>query len=218
MDPNVTLLSQGAEARIYKAPFGSIVGSCIVKERFTKTYRHPVLDERINKKRTVLESRCLLKALRSGIDAPTIYLIDPLRNLIYMEYIPGETVKAFFNREMTNDTKRNELSIRIGESLAKLHTADVIHGDLTTSNLMLREGTQSVVFIDFGLSFISGLAEDKAVDLYVLERALSSTHPKSHILLDAILKEYFLKVKDGKGIAKKLDEVRLRGRKRDQTG
>ncbi|KAI8617227.1 protein kinase putative [Chytriomyces sp. MP71] len=210
------LVSQGAEARIYTASFGS--RECIVKERFAKTYRHPILDERINKKRTVLEARCLLKALRSGIDAPAIYLIDPERNLIYMEYIAGETVKAFFRRELSDAEKRSVISERIGVSLAKLHNVDVIHGDLTTSNMMLREGSQTVVFIDFGLSFVSGLAEDKAVDLYVLERALASTHPQSGILLDTILKSYFKNVKDSKGILKKLEDVRLRGRKRDQTG
>ncbi|KAJ3087307.1 TP53 regulating kinase, partial [Physocladia obscura] len=98
------------------------------------------------------------------------------------------------------------ISRKIGEGLGKLHNADIIHGDLTTSNLMLRAESLSLVFIDFGLSFVSSLAEDKAVDLYVLERALASTHPQSHVLLEEILKSYFKTTRDSKNIRKKLDE------------
>ncbi|KAJ3071162.1 TP53 regulating kinase [Podochytrium sp. JEL0797] len=213
----MSLISQGAEARVFKSSFG-LREHCIVKERFRKTYRHPVLDEKLSKRRTILEARCLLKAKKSGIDAPAVYLVDPVQSLIYMEFVEGETMKAFFNRELENEEKRNEVSTKIGASLAKLHNAEVIHGDLTTSNMMLRDSNASVVFIDFGLSFVSGLTEDKAVDLYVLERALASTHPKSHILLEAILAAYFKTCKDGKSVLNKLEDVRLRGRKRDQTG
>ncbi|KAJ3083817.1 Serine/threonine protein kinase [Rhizoclosmatium globosum] len=213
----MTLLSQGAEARVFKTSFG-LKEVCIVKERFRKTYRHPVLDEKLSKRRTILEARCLVRAKKCGIDAPAVYLVDPVKSLIYMEFVEGETMKAFFNRELNDHAKRNEISTKIGTSLAKLHNADVVHGDLTTSNMMLRAGTESVVFIDFGLSFVSNLTEDKAVDLYVLERALASTHPQSHVLLDAILASYFKDVKDSKQVLKKLEDVRLRGRKRDQTG
>lgn len=67
----------------------------------------------------------------------------------------------------------------IGRSIASMHAIDVIHGDLTTSNMLLRSTTPpSIVLIDFGLSYVSSLVEDKAVDLYVLERALASTHPE----------------------------------------
>lgn len=86
-----------------------------------------------------------------------------------------------------------------------MHSIDVIHGDLTTSNMLLRTPAAStsqttseprVVLIDFGLSYISTLPEDKAVDLYVLERALASTHPepedrrKEDRFIERILKGY----------------------------
>lgn len=103
----------------------------------------------------------------------------------------------------------------IGREIGKMHLVDVIHGDLTTSNMMLRHpstlkertyGSQLVspsfsylpiislsfgqVLIDFGLSYISTLVEDKAVDLYVLERAFSSTHPDSEPMFAAVLGSY----------------------------
>ena len=82
-----------------------------------------------------------------------------------------------------------------------MHAIDVIHGDLTTSNMLLRSTSPpSIVLIDFGLSYVSSLVEDKAVDLYVLERALASTHPeeegkrKEDTYIEQILRAYAGKV------------------------
>ncbi|KAG6811220.1 hypothetical protein H0H92_008481 [Tricholoma furcatifolium] len=117
----------------------------------------------------------------------------------------------------------------IGIQLAKMHSADVIHGDLTTSNMMLRHPSTfhsddhniptELVLIDFGLSYVSTLVEDKAVDLYVLERAFSSTHPDSEPLFASVLSAYGQHVgKEWHAISKRLDDVRLRGRKRSMVG
>ena len=95
----------------------------------------------------------------------------------------------------------------IGSIVANLHNANIIHGDLTTSNFLLQPKSESIEFadsdelsdaliivkiiknpcliycIDFGLSYMSSLIEDKAVDIYVLKRALISTHPNSDELV-----------------------------------
>jgi len=119
---------------------------------------------------------------------------------------------------------QSELMELIGAEIAKMHLVDVIHGDLTTSNMMLRRKTSSdsasqLVLIDFGLSYVSSLVEDKAVDLYVLERAFASTHPNSEPLFASVLKAYEVRSgKEWKAIGHKLDEVRLRGRKRSMVG
>jgi TP53 regulating kinase-like protein len=55
-------------------------------------------------------------------------------------------------------------------------TEGVIHGDLTTSNMIYKDG--QIYLIDFGLSYVKNSIEDRAVDLYVLERAFISTHPQ----------------------------------------
>jgi len=111
----------------------------------------------------------------------------------------------------------------IGSEIAKMHKAEVIHGDLTTSNIMLRHpssrGRAEIVLIDFGLAYVSNLVEDKAVDLYVLERAFSSTHPASEPLFALVLQGYAAQAgKDWKLIKNRLDDVRLRGRKRSMVG
>ena len=66
------------------------------------------------------------------------------------------------------------------------------------------------VLIDFGLAYNSNLVEDKAVDLYVLERAFSSTHPDSEPLFASVLKAYQRKMgKEWAAIAKRLDDGKL---------
>lgn len=66
------------------------------------------------------------------------------------------------------------------------------------------------VLIDFGLAFTSATAEDKAVDLYVLERAFASTHPSSESLFGAVLDAYWKATGNGwEKISKTLDEGEL---------
>ncbi len=114
------------------------------------------------------------------------------------------------------------LAIEMGGVIAKMHATDVIHGDLTTSNILRYENksNNALVMIDFGLSFISSLAEDKGVDLYVLERAFLSTHPNTEDIFKIFLASYVdaLGSKASQSTIHKLDEVRLRGRKREMIG
>lgn len=115
-----------------------------------------------------------------------------------------------------------ELAERMGQILARMHDEDVIHGDLTTSNILLRRGPEDgeleLVLIDFGLSYSSALPEDKGVDLYVLEKAFLSTHPNTEELFEKLLKSYAASSSKSSAVIKKLDEVRLRGRKRSMVG
>lgn len=137
-----------------------------------------------------------------------------------MEHIlNAETVKDFIKKCLCPETLE-KLAIEIGSNIGKLHSAGIIHGDLTTSNILIRNGDVTrLSMIDFGLSFMNPSAEDKGVDLYVLERALLSTHPESNEIFEVILKSYAQwNVKDAKETLRKLDEIRLRGRKRSMVG
>ncbi|ERE71565.1 solute carrier family 13 member 3 [Cricetulus griseus] len=111
------------------------------------------------------------------------------------------------------------LARRIGQTLARMHDEDLIHGDLTTSNMLLKRPLEQlhIILIDFGLSFVSGLPEDKGVDLYVLEKAFLSTHPHTEAVFEACLKSYGASSRKSSPVLKKLDEVRLRGRKRSMV-
>ncbi|XP_054883337.1 EKC/KEOPS complex subunit TP53RK [Poeciliopsis prolifica] len=218
------LLTQGAEARVYRAEF--LGKPTIIKERFPKLYRHPELDDKLNSRRTAHEVRSILRCRKAGIPVPAVYFVDYKHHCIFLEDIVGSsTLRDHINSAQRNscaDRGLHQLAERVGQVLAKMHDENVVHGDLTTSNMLLWRGTAAaepqVVFIDFGLSYISALAEDKGVDLFVLERAFLSTHPNTDVLFEKLLKSYAATSKMSAAVIKKLDEVRLRGRKRSMVG
>ena len=91
---------------------------------------------------------------------------------------------------VADEARGRAVSRAIGTSLGKMHDAAVVHGDLTTSNIMVKDtpGVEpgfQIVMIDFGLATMQPGIEDKAVDLYVLERAFISTHPGCEIIVNA---------------------------------
>ena len=112
------------------------------------------------------------------------------------------------------------LAAKIGTTLGAMHEKNIIHGDLTTSNMLLKRPVEELqlVIIDFGLSYIENVVEDKGVDLYVLERALLSTHPNTEELFQAILQAYEKSYSGSEEVIKKYEEVRQRGRKRTMVG
>jgi TP53 regulating kinase-like protein len=271
-----TLISQGAEARIWKIPSFTATPTttatatdnatssssmtsmtsmkmktitAVAKERFTKAYRHAILDERLTKHRCRAEARILEKCLkRGGMDVPKVYQIQG--PVLYLEFIEGVTVRDYLlslhtactdtdtdtNTNHTGDNSNNgdnknqssssnnekeqtqaqDMARHIGTTVGKLHSLGIVHGDLTTSNMMLRSEQKqaakddddddddgdgvdntgmtssstrtktsipapkkknNLTLIDFGLGKNTESAEERAVDLYVLERALLSTHP-----------------------------------------
>ncbi|CAB9515730.1 KEOPS complex subunit BUD32 [Seminavis robusta] len=241
-----TLISQGAEARIWKIP-GTTVK--VAKERFSKAYRHPTLDEKLTKSRCRAEGRILEKCRNPKdsnlvIDVPQVLRIEP--PVLYLEFLEGLTVREYLEDHLLlslkddDDTEKaselHQLAQQIGSMVGKLHTLGCIHGDLTTSNMMLR-GSQpqskraktendnnvskhKITLIDFGLAKNTTSAEERAVDLYVLERALTSTHPKlPQSFLETIMESYKLEPKKAaEATLQRLEQVRLRGRKRECFG
>ncbi|XP_061487380.1 EKC/KEOPS complex subunit TP53RK [Rhineura floridana] len=216
------LVQQGAEARVYRGRF--LDRPTVMKHRFPKRYRHPVLEERLSRRRTTQEARSLLRCRRTGISAPVVYFVDYVSNCIYLEdIVDSTTVRDYIISEQQSTNGPSNLFLlaeKIGEILARMHDEDLVHGDLTTSNMLLRPPIEKMelILIDFGLSFISALPEDKGVDLYVLEKAFLSTHPNTEALFEALLKKYSAASKKSALVIKKLDEVRLRGRKRSMVG
>jgi len=153
-----------------------------------------------------------------------------------IEWIEGRTIRACLDdflhhledqgATLEDSAELKDLMKRVGHAVGRLHDIGIIHGDLTTSNLMLRhakeEATQNlegdVYLIDFGLATTSSQDEDQAVDLYVLERAFGSTHPQAEGLFKEVLKSYEQSFRRGKTVLKRLEDVRQRGRKKSMLG
>ncbi|KAL5561722.1 hypothetical protein UlMin_031469 [Ulmus minor] len=216
---SLVLLKQGAEARVFESTF--VGRKSIVKERFSKKYRHPTLDSKLTLKRLNAEARCMTKARRLGVTTPVLYFVDPVQHSLTSEYVEGPSVKDIFLEFGLHGVvgeRLDDIATQIGNAIAKLHDGGLIHGDLTTSNMLIRNDTNQLVLIDFGLSFTSTLPEDKAVDLYVLERALLSMHSSCGNVMDRILAAYRKSSKQWSSTLNKLAQVRQRGRKRTMVG
>lgn len=238
MVEELKILKQGAEAKLYICNY--LGKPSLIKERFKKNYRHPDLDTSITKERMKNEARSIVRCKTAGVKTPALYLVDFERRRIYMQHFENSiTVKDFIInlKSSNNQGDINTLDVyahKIGEVIRKMHENNIIHGDLTTSNMLLVERNPSnelenskwlnntninLVLIDFGLSFIDSSTEDKGVDLYVLERALISTHNEYPDLFSKIFEAYKNYSKNNiKEIISKYEDVRARGRKRTMVG
>ncbi len=166
-----TLFKKGAEASLYLADWHS--RKVVVKVRAPKRYRPEALDEQIRSYRTVHEPQLMHEAKAAGVSTPLIYLINVPDASITMEFVEGQQIKQLLNK--VPQGKRQELCLRIGELIGKLHRQGLIHGDLTTSNMILSP-EDKIFFVDFGLGEKNSELEAEGVDLHLMKRALQSTH------------------------------------------
>ena len=257
VSPPPEIIALGAEAHLYRTHFLTPIRPCALKFRPSKPYRHPILDKRLTRHRVLSEARIMLKLRREGIAVPGLLSLEwegggeaKGGGWIMMEWIDGKNVKegiimAKSERAHGNDLDEAiaSLMVKIGRAVGRMHEVGVVHGDLTTSNMMLRmqQGSNQdvngdhpppsssfecrrllsdgeIVLIDFGLAGQSVQDEDKAVDLYVLERAFGSTHPEAEEQFQQVLRAYSHSYKGAKIVLKRLEDVRMRGRKKSMVG
>ena len=205
------IIGRGAEALLIKRQ------DSLIKRRIKKGYRHERLDLFLRNSRTRHEARILERASKV-ILVPKVKTVDGSKKFapeteIEMEFVDGKVLSKWLGKFSLD--KSLKICREIGKNTAKLHDADIIHNDLTTSNMIVRNPSLSapnVYFIDFGLSFHSARIEDKAVDLHLLQEALKSRHFENY-------KEYFNAVIQGYNISKnaslvteRLKKVEARGR------
>ena len=241
--PNIplTVVSQGAEAIVFATDTHPYSGDkpLIIKYRPKKSYRHAKIDAQITRLRSTGEARFMYKLNKLGVPAPMLVACDFDHGIIWMEKVGGRlplgeasSLKNWLwhlERLGSNCVDEDVAQVlnEVGELVGKLHLNDMVHGDLTTSNVMLDNGHPCL--IDFGLGDHLSLAEDRAVDLYVLERAVNSTHSVYAEQYNQWFHQGYERIhteeKYRKGSAKrfketmrKLEDVRLRGRKRSMIG
>jgi N6-L-threonylcarbamoyladenine synthase/protein kinase Bud32 len=198
------LIYRGAEAELWKSEY--LGYPAVEKHRLPKTYRIKEIDDRIRRERIVLETNMLVNA-KKAVKTPHVFDVDLEKNSLLMEFIDGDKIKDLFLRE--GGIRR--VSKKIGESIARLHSIDIVHGDLTTSNMILSEKGE-IYFIDFGLAVKSDKTEDKAMDLVVFKKMLQSTHYKHFSEIWAAFLDGYLGYKKAGGIVKKITEIEKRAR------
>ena len=193
-------IAQGAEAVLW------LDKQRILKERLKKGYRIPEIDEKLRKFRTRREAKVLQRLQNLEFPSPHLQDFCDKRMSITMDFVAGEKLK-----DVLSHNNVDILANSIGENIAKLHDNNIVHGDLTTSNMIL--SNEKVNFIDFGLSSFSDKVEDKAVDLFLLDRALESTHLDLHpAIFDKVLTAYKKCNEDATAVLERLQAVKNRGR------
>jgi len=202
------LIAKGAEADLVLREWNGL--KTLHKIRKPKGYRHPELDSRLRRSRTKAEADIIHRAKLSGVPTPLLYHVDPDDAVIVMEYVDGVNVRDAVDR--LTDEERRILFIRIGGYAGMLHGAGIIHGDLTTSNI-LKQGDK-LVFIDFGLAEVSTEVEKRGVDLNLMNRMLTSTHYRYQEQLLAAFVEGYRETLGGEAeeALTRMGEVAKRGR------
>ena len=192
----MVLIRKGAEAELFLENWHGL--RVIRKARKAKAYRLPGLDLKIRRSRTGREAQIMHDAKLAGVPTPIIFMVDVEATTIIMEYVEGSLVKEFLHT--LSPVKRVKLCRRLGRLIGRLHRNKIIHGDLTTSNMILTERGK-IFLIDFGLAEYSEELEKRGVDLLLVKRAFYSTHY-------SCAKECFKAVTDG--YAKEMGEEACR--------
>lgn len=193
------ILGSGAEAVIYRDENGDVV-----KERISKAYRIPQIDEKLRGARTRREAKVLQKLGAAKVPVPILKNMDDKNMKITMAFVNGRKV-----RDIIHDSPAS-LSKEIGKKIGLLHAQDIIHSDLTTSNMIF---DNEVHLIDFGLSFFSAKVEDKAVDLHLFRQALESKHHEIwQECFASAIEGYKSSYGSASEVISRLDTVEKRGR------
>jgi TP53 regulating kinase-like protein len=205
----IILYKRGAEADLYLDEWYD--RKVIIKMRVPKSYRHPKLDLKLRTSRTIREAEILHEAKKTSVPTPTIYFVDEEQAKLVIEYIEGTRIKEHLEKLKHIDL--NIICQDIGMKIGLLHKAGLIHGDLTTSNMIITRD-QKIFLIDFGLSFHSQDNEDRGIDIHLMKRALNSTHYKSaNICMKSIINGYSKIMKrDIRKILDRVNEIEDRGR------
>ena len=195
-------IARGAEAVLIRK------GDSLVKRRIPKGYRHPALDEMIRTRRTRREAKILDKASKM-INSPKLIKMDDKKAEIEMEFVEGKVLSDYLDKLPLKEALK--VCFDMGSEIGLLHNMDIIHGDLTTSNMILKG--DKISLIDFGLGFHSKRAEDKAVDLRLLNQALKSRHfERCEAYYEQVIKGYKVTSNEDKKVLEQLKKVEARGR------
>ncbi|MFB6200092.1 MAG: KEOPS complex kinase/ATPase Bud32 [Candidatus Nanohaloarchaea archaeon] len=188
---------KGAEATV------KISDSEVEKQRKQKKYRHPEIDNRIRDERTEMEKKLMQEARQHNVNVPETEKKD--KHSLKIQKIDGQPLKQVVNQ-------KTEQVRQLGEQVALLHSINIIHGDLTTSNVIIEKETEKPFLIDFGLAFRSERAEDKAVDIHLFKQVLESSHPEKAGKAWKQFLDGYREYSEAEKVLEQLKEVEKRGR------
>ena len=200
------LLKRGAEAELRTTTYLGL--AAVEKARVSKGYRLAALDDELRKARIVMETRLIAEARSAGVSVPILYDIDLQDTRIVMEYVEAPTAKEVLE---AGGPYALRVAREVGRVVGRLHRAGIAHGDLTTSNMLVRGG--QIVMIDFSLGAKDDGLEARGVDLHLLREALTSAHARATVYYREILRGYRVVLGPAADkVVAKVKEIESRGR------
>lgn len=196
----------GAEAVILKSKF--LGENSVIKLRIPKGYRRNEVDSLIRRRRTQVEANLMNRVKELGVRTPIVYYLDLEKCLLVLEYIKGILLREYLK---LNPESWRKIAIEMGSAIGRMHEEDIVHGDLTTSNVFY--SNSKLIFFDFGLGEFSKEVESKAVDIELLNRVFHSSHPEIHKrFMKVFLKSYIEAYRGGREVIDRFKKIRLMGR------
>ncbi|MEM5829987.1 MAG: KEOPS complex kinase/ATPase Bud32 [Candidatus Aenigmatarchaeota archaeon] len=193
------IIYQGAEAIIEK------IDEKIIKKRIEKSYRLKELDEKIRRERNKKEIKLLKEVRRIGINVPRV--LEENDFWFSMEFVDGKKLKEFLN-----ENNYKEIATELGKIIGILHKNNIVHGDLTLSNLII-DKENKIWLIDFGLGEFTTSLEKKAEDLLTLVYSVKSSFST---FAEEFIKIFFESYKEfyseGEKVVERMNKILQRGR------
>ena len=210
------VIYRGAEADLLRGRWCGL--DAIFKFRRPFVYRLKVLDDAIRRQRTVREAEMIHDAKRSGVRTPILYFVDARNALIVMQWVKGRRLKEAVSSLTSEGLSR--IFAELGGEVARLHASGIMHGDLTTSNVLLESddgesNKDGLTLIDFGLAIRTTRLEDRAVDLRLVKETLTGAHSDvASKAYSALLEGYGGEVGSGevRAVTRQVAEIERRGR------
>ena len=209
------VIYRGAEADLLRGWWCGL--DAVFKFRRPFIYRLKVLDDAIRRQRTAREAEMIHDAKRSGARTPLLYFVDPANALIVMQWVKGRRLKEAVSSLPPEGLER--VFAELGGEVARLHASGIMHGDLTTSNVLLdnddRSDDNELTLIDFGLAIRTTRLEDRAVDLRLVKETLTGAHSEvASKAYAALLEGYGGEVGPGevRAVTRQVAEIERRGR------
>jgi Kae1-associated kinase Bud32 len=182
--------------------------AAVEKVRLPKAYRHERLDDEIRRARIRTEARLMAEARRLGISVPILYDVDLARHRLVMEYVDGPQVKEVLQKRLADPAP---VARAVGRLAGTLHANGIVHGDLTTSNMLWRDGR--IHAIDLSMGEKTDSVESQGVDLRLLKEAWTSAHFDLQGLFESEVLAAYREAHAGADAAiAKLAEIEERGR------
>jgi TP53 regulating kinase and related kinases len=201
---------RGAEADLFLSRISP--WQTVIKQRVAKKYRDPQLDDRLRRSRTLSEALNMHEARVAGVRVPSILDVDLQNSTIVMTLVIGKAVRDCLDTMKQSDAKK--LFRQLGDQVARLHSAGIVHGDLTTSNIIAVSSGPPFI-LDFGMSTRASAPEDRGIDLHLLQRSVNATHRhNSSALIKSFAEGYteYAGAKISSATMQKAREISRRGR------